>query len=433
MELAVGRTRNMPSSNKSANFICDPVTWATRLSPRVSGEPQPKEPLTLQVYTQLDDFRALEKSLEELMDLYPGASIFSSWDWLVSWWESFHNTQELQVIAGFDSDSHIVGLAALYISKERFLRIVPLRCLRFIGDGSGDSDNLDFLVRPGFEIEFASKFLEYLVQLRGQWQIARLNTVPRESVIANRLEHLLGGSRWTCFIALRECSSIQLPPAWDQYLSTLSSEDRKNIQRYRRRMEDRYSVRVYRCNQEHDLPRCLSALFRLHQMRWQKKGECGTFAYPERRQFYERLSLRLLAKNRLELWILELNSQITAVQFAMRYRDKVYQLQEGYDPGHSADRVGVVLRSEVLRQLISEGIRSYDFLGGVDQYKRRWGVTPGNYRDVTFANSWSIGSVVINSVHYARALKEWLRLHLPRTLWRCLHGINMILSKNNRF
>jgi CelD/BcsL family acetyltransferase involved in cellulose biosynthesis len=429
--LLKGKVRQMSLSDTSARFACTSVTLPTDVSAPASSRVAGKPSLTFEVYRDLDDLRQMLECAEELLVAYPEASIFSSLDWLISWWEIFHNRQQLMVLAAFDSKARLAGLATLYQSEERFLRVLPLRCLQFVGDGSGDSDNLDFVVRPGFEDAFANKLLEYLREQRDQWSLVRLNTMPAASPVANRIEQLLREPQWTSFTGVRDRSSILLPASWEEYLATLSGEDRKNIIRYRRRIEHRYSLLIYRCRHERELPACLDGLFRLHQLRWQGRGERGTFAGQQRRQFYERLSLRLLASNRLEFWILELNGKIAAAQFAMRYRDNVYQLQEGYNPTHSSDRVGMVLRAEVLRQLISEGVRIYDFLGGTDPYKQRWGASRGHYRDITFAKAWSIGSAVLKSTYYGKTMKEWLRLHLPGGAWRMLHRIN--LASRNQF
>jgi CelD/BcsL family acetyltransferase involved in cellulose biosynthesis len=419
----------MQMSDTSVGFPNTAATLPTNMpAPAVSAVTD-RPPLTLKVYRDIDDLRQMQERAEELLTAYFEASIFSSLDWLISWWETFHNGRQLMVLAAFDSKSELAGLAPLYLSEERFLRVVSLRSLRFLGDGSGDSDNLDFVVRSGFEDEFANELVEYFEEQRQKWDIVRLNTTPAGSPIASRIERLLHNRRWTSFTEMRDRSSILLPASWDEYLATLSSEDRKNIARYRRRIEQRYALRIYRCSQEWELPACLDALFRLHQLRWQGRGERGTFADRERREFYQRLSLRLLASNRLEFWILELNGQIAAAQFAMRYRDNVYQLQEGYDPAHSTDRVGMVLRAEVLRQLISKRVRLYDFLGGTDQYKQRWGTSREYYRDITFARAWSFGSAVLKSAHYGKTMKEWLRLHLPRGAWRVLHSMNVASKK----
>jgi CelD/BcsL family acetyltransferase involved in cellulose biosynthesis len=294
-----------------------------------------------------------------------------------------------------------------------------------MGDGSADSDNLDFPVRPGFEETFSSRILEYLKQERHQWDISELNTMPPESPVARLLANALERPRWTVFESFRYCSAVPLPNTWGEYLQKLSSEDKTNLARYERRLHKRYSVRIYRCTSEKEMLACLEALFRLHQSRWQRVGEAGTFASSARREFYAELSRRLLARKKLEMWVAELNGNIAAVQFAMRQRDKVYQLQEGYDPAHASDRIGFVLRGAVLKQMISEGVRVYDFLGGKDGYKARWGAQPGCYHDLYFARSLSWGGALLSCAQGTLNAKQWLRTRLPSSVWQVLHRIKL--------
>lgn len=388
--------------------------------------------LSLKVYQNLHDLEELEPLWDNLVADYPLASIFCTWEWLTSWWQSFGNRRNLLVLALFDSASHLLGLAPLSISTEPFLGPFSLRLLRLMGDGSGDSDNLDFPVRPGFEEIFSGRILEYLEDQRHQWDVSQLNTMPSESPVARLLANALEEPRWTSFESFRNCSAVPLPPNWDEYLQHLSSEDQNNLVRYGRRLHKRYSVRIYRCLSEDELPVCLEALFRLHQSRWQRVGEAGTFSSAARRELYTDLSRRLLARNELELWVAELNGGTAAVQFAMRHKDKVYQLQEGYDPEHASDRVGFVLRGAVLKQLISEGIRVYDFLGGEDAFKERWGAQAGCYRDLYFACSFSRGGVLLNCAQGMVKTEQWLRARLP-SVWQVLHRIKLAWMQLREF
>jgi CelD/BcsL family acetyltransferase involved in cellulose biosynthesis len=387
----------------------------------------PASELSLRSYQNLDELQNLRPLWDELLSSYPLASTFSTWEWLDSWCRSFGNNAELHVLALFNS-SRLVGLAPLSIFNRKFSGLLTLRVLVFMGDGSGDSDNLDFPVLPGFEEEFAQTILDYLERHRRQWDICELNTMPSNSPMAGCLEKLLRSRVWTCFEHGRTCSAVQLSATWDEYLHQLSSEDRNNLGRYARRLNKQYSTRIYRCTDAQELPRCLDALFNLHQARWEKAGEPGSFASAERRQFYEQLSQRLLARGWLEMWVLELNGAIAAVQFAFRYRSAVYQLQEGYNPEHASDRAGFVLRGEVLKQLISEGVRVYDFLGGELLYKARWAAQAGQYRDLHFARPKSMGAIYLSSVVYFSRTKQWLRRRLPASVWRMLHVVNVALK-----
>lgn len=391
----------------------------------VEGAATPQK-LTLRVVRDLEQLRELKPAWNSLLSEYPPASTFSTPEWLISWWQSFGKGKQLFVLTWVDSSSRLIGLAPLLISRERVSLLASLRVVRLLGDGSNDSDNLDLLIRPGFEKEFARAVVEFLSENR-EWDVCLFNTMPADSLMSGPITDTLRSSRWKYFEHERECSSIALPESWDEYLLQLSTEDRNNLHRYTRRLHKRHSARVYRCSRVDELPFCLNALFRLHQLRWQKAGEPGSFGSAERRDFYADLSRSLLARRQLELWALEVDGEIAAVQFGFRCGRKVFQLQEGYDPDRTTDRVGFILRGEVLKQLIAEGVRVYDFLGGADPYKVRWGARSGTYTDMHFARPFSLGGTWLWVLNSASGVKRSLRARLPRSAWNALHGIHKLV------
>src|SRR5438445_2331593 len=174
---------------------------------------------------------------------------------------------------------------------------------------------------------------------------------------------------------------------------------------------------MYRCAQESELPAVLEALFQLHQARWQAAGQSGSFDSEERRRFYYELSRLLLARGRLEVWVLELNGTIAAVQYAFRHGSTVFQLQEGFDSERSSDRVGFVLRGHVMKQLIEEGVQKYDFLAGEPGYKARRAAKAGKYVNHHCARPFTRGTACLRNGHDSRAGKEWLRGNVPESIW----------------
>jgi CelD/BcsL family acetyltransferase involved in cellulose biosynthesis len=104
-----------------------------------------------------------------------------------------------------------------------------------------------------------------------------------------------------------------------------------------------------------------------------------------------------VARGWLEFWLLKLDGDPVAAQFAFRYRDTVFSLQEGFDPAYSTDSVGYALRAHAIRQFISEGVRRYDFLGGQSPIKQRWGARPGVYLSIRFARPSSRGNAYLRS------------------------------------
>jgi CelD/BcsL family acetyltransferase involved in cellulose biosynthesis len=386
------------------------------------------EALQVRVYTHFDTLGCLLPAWEELLSEFPNASVFCTPEWLGPWWRAFGAGLEPRIIGFFDTTQRLVALAPLTLSTVDALGGLKLRVLRLMGDGSGDSDNLDLPVRSGYEEAFVRGFLDWLDAHAQLWDICELNTLPANSPAGNRLQDYLKRWNWDTFHSQRPRSVVPLPHSWESYLGQLSTEDRHNLVRYQRRLERRYRVRIYKCTKETQLSAGLEALFRLHQERWKVRGEPGTFCSEARRRFYGEMSRLLLARERLEFWFLDLDGETVAAQFALRYGDAVFQLQEGFDPKHRSDKIGYLLRGHVLKQLVGEGVRCYDFLGGQSPHKARWGSQVGNYMNVCLARRNSLGALYARGEHHLSEGKELLRAHLPRRAWRMLHWANLRLN-----
>ena len=141
-----------------------------------------------------------------------------------------------------------------------------------------------------------------------------------------------------------------------------------------------------------------------------------------RRQFYEEIGPLFLRRRWLELWLLELDGKTVAAQFGLRYRDTVFLLDEAFDPAYWVDGVGYVLRGHMLKQLIADGVRRYDFLAGREHFKSRWGAELRTYINILFSKPSGRGSFYLR-LRQARESKEWLRVRLPGPAWRLLQWL----------
>jgi len=388
------------------------------------------ESLTISTFETVEQVESVVPSWNELLKNVPEATTFSTWEWLLPWWRAFGKGQ--LVVVGFYSGFELVGLAPLCITESTLRFGIRMKVVRLLGDGSGDSDNLEVLARPGWEEKVSRSLLIFLESSRSKWDVVELNVMPAQSSVARRLTSDLNRRGWMSMTRSKPASAIHLPASWPAYLQQLSSEDRNNLARYRKRLEKRYASRFYKVTTQPEVDRCLPAMFELHQQRWQRRGESGTFADPARRQLYADISRIFLERGWLELWALDLNERPVAVQFAFRYRDQVFQLQEGFDEAYHSDRVGTLLRAHVLERLIAQGVTTYDFLGGEPGYKARWAAKPAEYMNLHIARRRTFGGLYLSIMKNAVNGKERLRKALPAPAWDFLHHITVNLTgKNN--
>jgi CelD/BcsL family acetyltransferase involved in cellulose biosynthesis len=373
--------------------------------------------ITCIVYRRLDELEELRPAWERLQQAVPSAAIFTTWEWLSAWWHAFGDKCELFTFASFDPNGELIGLAPLSLKMYRTHFGLNYRMLSFMADGSGDSDNLDFLVLPGREQMFVSALLDYLLTNKATWDFARFNTLPDDSPTAAALGAELTQRHWVWFQEQKPRTFIDLPNDWETFRKQMSYNERGQLGKYIRRVERNYKVTVRKCVTETQLQSDLTVFFDLHSRRWEAVGKPGSFSSSARRSFYKELSSLTLSRQWLEFWMLELNGEPVASEFGVRYRDTVYSLQVGNNPEHSADRVGYVLRGYLLQQLIKEGLHRYDFMGGGESYKDRWASTQTRYLNFDFARPMSFAAGYLRTVHAGYKLKEWVRRHAPASVW----------------
>jgi len=382
-------------------------------------------------YHSWSDLAEIIPAWENILSENPALSIFSTPQWLRSWWEAFGSRRRLIVLAFSDANGKLVGLAPLYEEASRHPLLGQPKQLRLVGDGSGDSDNLDLIVRPGSESICASALLHWVAE-KSDCGVCSLNTLPASSPSARALAGKLNEMNWVLRKTTSSNSAILLPDSWGPYVEGLPSKFRRFLGQCRRRLASRYEIRFRRCRSSDELAEMLETLFSLHQKRWNSVGEPGSFGSQERRFFYQEMTKAFLERGWLELWTLELDGKPAAAQLGFRYRETVYSLQEGFDPEFAVDHVGHALRAAMLEDFVRAGVKRYDFLGGFTPAKERWGAECGAYLNLAFAAPRSIGGCYLACDKGAAAGKEWLREHLPPQAWQILHRVKALLTHQGR-
>ena len=377
----------------------------------------PLQVKTLRTWAELE---AIRPAWERILQGAETLTIFSTPEWLGAWWKAFAKDKELVAPVFLNSDDEIVGVVPLYSEYVDTSLPFRVRRLRLVGDGSEDSDNLDLIVRGGYETSCTQAFLTWL-KSNPHWDICELNTLPLDSASLPTLISDLRQRGWTLRRMERPRSRIPLPNTWESYIQqSLSKKEKTKIGYYTNRLMKRFHVSIAKCDNAQALSASLATLFGLHQKRWLAKGRPGAFASEQRCELYYNMAPLFLERGWLEFWVLQLEGKPVAAQYGFRYRDVVYSLQEGFNPEHASDRVGYVLRAHVLKMLIGQGVRHYDFLGEEDSSKYRWGAEVGSYADIHFARPLTRGAIYLRMDQTTRALKSWVRTNLPDPILRAV-------------
>src|SRR5260370_36791054 len=135
-----------------------------------SGIPVSNVQLSVKIFSKWEELESLGAEWNIILERNLKLTIFSTPEWLGAWWRAFGNDKQLYALSFRDSQGVLVGLLPLFLQRIEFSILPSLRELRFVGDGSSDSDNLDFIVLPGYERAVARSLVQHLATARG-WDI----------------------------------------------------------------------------------------------------------------------------------------------------------------------------------------------------------------------------------------------------------------------
>jgi hypothetical protein len=362
-------------------------------------------PLHVFQLSTLAEFRSLRRGWNNLAGGVP----MRTWEWNATWWQHYGNPprsriarqnakrcatplpgNELYLLAVFDADVRLVGVAPWYIATAAN----EVRTLRFLGSGEVCTDYSTVLCQPGYETEVAQALARNLcdplhmadwlpVGHVRHWDRIHWDSVATDDLMMNLLiEQLELHGQIVHRKPADHCWRLALPDTWDGYLSLLSKSNRKKNRRLEREQFDTGRVAVRWVETAEQLPAAWDTLVRLHQARQQSQGNAGVFSSPSYTAFHRQLAEQLLLDGKLWLSVLELEGKPVAAEYFYAGDDTLYAYQGGIDPAALDDSPGRLSLIAMVRRAIDRGIKHLDFLRGDEPYKTTWGAQPHAMRQV---------------------------------------------------
>ena len=358
-----------------------------------------------------ESFRALETGWHELHDVCPDATPFNSWEWLRSWWQAYGEGRKLRLLV-WRIDKTIVGIAPLYLVTEKSALGTNCNVLRFIGDGSYDSDHLGFLFHPSARSAIWQRFAAWL-RTNHEWDALVLREITSQDWIVDELRAEAHRDALQYRVERSARSVMDLPESFDDFLKGRQARFRTKVRSLLRKLDQDRLVFETETEPRH-LRKRVRSLYDLHQHRWTQAGGPGVFGSTSKRKFYAHFVPRFARRGWLRLYSLRNGDTYIAHELCFGGRGITYLLQEGFDARDQKASYGQMLRAAVVRHLIAHREVRYDFLGGVSKHKEDWGALEHETVHVVVAR---------NNV------RGWLYFNAPLWRERCAVAAKRLLPK----
>jgi CelD/BcsL family acetyltransferase involved in cellulose biosynthesis len=288
---------------------------------------------------------------------------FLSWIWQTEWVHAFAPDRRVNIRTVNDADGRLLGALPLFEAAPGVQQIIG---------GADVSDYLDLLAISGREQDVWTTLLQERAAERDTWQ---LHAVPSASPTVTALPAVAAACGLTVTSSVEErCPVLDLPDSWDDYLATLPSKHRHELQRKTRRLRrEAPDARVSVARRRDEVETRFGDFFDLH-----RRSRVGKERFMDQRmeKFFRRVIAELAEAGHAGIWFLDLPSGPAAAFVVLEWDQTVGLYNSGFHPDRAALAPGLVLLAHLIEDAILRGKRRFDFLRGEERYKYEFGPTP---------------------------------------------------------
>jgi CelD/BcsL family acetyltransferase involved in cellulose biosynthesis len=320
--------------------------------------------MTLDVHVDCDEKCFELPEWETLLAADPNAHVFATPEWNKTWWEEFGLGKDLFLLS-MRRHGELKALVPLYREEEEGRKI-----LRFIG-GVDLTDYLGPICSIYDRDTVAETLVSWLLETAVEWDELDAHSLPVPFGFAEYLVDHADRRGLTFRLEQEETSAVlALPSTWSSYLSSLDSKQRHEIKRKRRRLGREHPDAYFRTANEESLDRDLKTFVEMHRG---AEGHKGHFMSPDVASFFERIARAFISKGSLRLDFLEIGDRAVSSAFGFETAHTFYLYNSAYEPDVARLSPGFVLVSELVKESIQKGTKTFDLLRGPERYKYQLG------------------------------------------------------------
>lgn len=328
-----------------------------------AAAPTPAEPITITEVTTAGALAALAGEWAALCAASLDDEPFVTPEWIIPWWEAF-GEGTLWVLAA-RRGAQLVGLAPFHIVPSRVLG----RTRRVLRICANADSNRAHVIMDARDAPTVARAIVAHLATSPAWDVGRIGPLAREAESTRVLTTAFSdaGVAW----GIRELHAspyLTLPGSWDEVLGTLSGSFRETLRRKSRKSEKDAAVTITTDPSAADA----EIAFAISEETWQHAEGTGIGSTPRVEGFYRAMARAAAARGWLRVPHLSVAGRPVCFEFNLNYAGRLYNLKVGYRESEGARSPGLVLREQVLRRAVADGVAEYDFLGEAEPYKLHW-------------------------------------------------------------
>lgn len=291
-------------------------------------------------------------------------------EWIITWWNSFGNGNQLNVIVVYDENGQLVGIAPMMRTNSRYRGVnITKTCLM----ANGHSPSSNFIVSKENSAEIIKAILDYL-KGHSDTDIIELTKLDANSqTYSIAFDYLNMNSNRFGIKDNIEAPFISINSDWEAFLSNKSQRFRKSLRNKINRANKSGGISIEKIQINDSNNPAIQEMFAVSEKSWKRQEGTDITSNPRSKNFYIEICDRLGPQGIISLWLLRKGSIPIAFEFHLTYNNVVYPIRADYDESYKDLSPGSVLEYNIIKTLFDEAnIREYNTCGHTYNYLMNW-------------------------------------------------------------
>ncbi len=289
----------------------------------------------IETVDSIEGFKALKDDWNDLYSQIQEATIFLSWDWMITWWEVYCKSinSRLFILCVYQ-DNELIGIAPFHLLNSFPKSLIQGRTITFIGSGESCKDKIvsqysDFLVKNDKKAEMIDSISNYLMTHKDKWDFADFGFLLNDSAISNCFANNTSGIH----INLNQYGNrffISDIENFDDFLNKMGNRWSKMYKKKDRKLENHGNVEIDCPESIESVQMAFEQLAKMHGERWKGRAEFNIFKSTLFNEFHKKILKRFVPQDRAFVRTLLLDGQPLSSYFCFKDKSQIHYYQSGF-------------------------------------------------------------------------------------------------------
>lgn len=363
----------------------------------------------VEIISEIDDFFALREQWNEINDGSTKGTVFNSWEWMYTWWETYkkQGNRSLYILSCTNIHNELLGIAPFQIINNPKKYFPCSRQLIMLATGETDGslvfgEYMDLVIKQGHETAVISALSDFLSIQKSSWDGVKF----QQQLLGSHVSKLFDDSRNTVNSIDKQIINqtviedgfrtyIELPETYKDYLMSLRKKMRNNITRTYSRLESEQDFTISSITSESEIQAqmagedsAIEVLAKLNRTRRGNMDKNSVFEKPNFELFHKRLLKRLLPLNKVSLRVLKFGDETVAALYSYIDKETIHAYQSGFETenGHRYSLLTTMLTQEIANSVEDENLSRFNFMYSNEEstYKRRYSGTTEKMYNISY-------------------------------------------------